>query len=290
MAILPAQDEVSDLIPRPGSVTWRIAGDGRLMAGAGFALLLQVSHPVVGAGVAEHSDFRNDPWGRLWRTLDYVNLSVFGGPGAAAEIGRRTREMHKRIKGVRPDGERYHALDPEAFAWVHATLAHSILRSHQLFGRPATPWEREVFYADWRRVGRLIGVRDRDLPAGVKAFDAYVQRMIDEELVHNETVDAVLETLVAPARPDVPLLTEPAWRVLRRPAARAGRVITYGMIGPQLRERFGLPWTRADQAEFAAISALSRASGPVLPRRLREFGPTYLNVRRKAIRATGIEL
>ena len=135
MAILPAPDEVTDLVPRPGSVTWRIAGDGRLMAGAGFALLLQVSHPVVGAGVAEHSDFRNDPWGRLWRTLDYVNLSVFGGPEAAAEIGRRTREMHKRIKGVRPDGERYHALDPEAFAWVHATLAHSILRSHQLFGR-----------------------------------------------------------------------------------------------------------------------------------------------------------
>jgi uncharacterized protein (DUF2236 family) len=287
-AILPAPEDVADLVPRPGSVTWRIAGDGRLLAGAGYALLLQVAHPVVGAGVAQHSDYRNDPWGRLWRTLDYVNLTIFGGPEAAAEIGRRTREMHKRIKGVRPDGERYHALEPEAFAWVHATLAHSILRSHELFGVRPSAWERERFYADWRRVGRLIGVRERDLPAGLGAFNRYFDAMVDDVLVDNETVHGVLETLVKPARPDVPLLPEGAWKVLRVPAARGGLIVTSGMLGPKLRARFGLPWTRSDAVQFNAIAAASRASGPVLPRRLRAFGPTYLDWRRDAIRATGI--
>jgi uncharacterized protein (DUF2236 family) len=289
-AILPDQDDVADLVPRPGSVTWRIAGDGRLLAGAGYALLLQVAHPVVGAGVAQHSDYRSDPWGRLWRTLDYVNLSVFGGPEAAGEIGRRTRAMHKRIKGVRPDGERYHALEPEAFAWVHATLAHSILRSHELFGVRPTAWEQERFYADWRRIGRLIGVRERDLPAGLAEFNRYFDRMVDEVLVDNETVHGVLETLVAPAKPDVPMLSDAAWRVLRLPAARAGRLITSGMLGPKLRARFGLPWTGADHAQFTVLSAASRASGPVLPRRMKAFGPTYLALRKDAIRATGIPL
>jgi uncharacterized protein (DUF2236 family) len=289
-AILPPQEDVAGLVPRPGSVTWRIAGDGRLLAGAGYALVLQVAHPVVGAGVAQHSDYRNDPWGRLWRTLDYVNLSIFGGPEAAGEIGRRTREMHKQIKGVRPDGERYHALDPAAFAWVHATLAHSILRSHELFGVRPTAWEQERFYADWRRVGRLIGVRDRDLPAGLAAFNAYFDRMVDEVLTDNETVHGVLETLVQPAKPPVPGLPDGAWNVLRMPAARAGRIITAGMLGPKLRARFGLPWSRADQAQFTAMAAASRASGPVLPRRVKAFGPSYLALRRDAIRRTGIEV
>src|SRR4051794_20825301 len=113
--LLPTAEEAPALVPQPGSPAWRIAGDARLLAGAGYALLLQVAHPVVGAGVAEHSDYRRDPWNRLWRTLDFVNLSVFGGPEAAADVGRRTRALHTRIKGVRPDGERYHALEPEAF-------------------------------------------------------------------------------------------------------------------------------------------------------------------------------
>jgi uncharacterized protein (DUF2236 family) len=289
-SILPQQDDLPDLVPRPGSVTWRIAGDGRLLAGAGYALVLQVAHPVVGAGVAQHSDYRNDPWGRLWRTLDYVNLSIFGGPEAAGEIGRRTRNMHKQIKGVRPDGERYHALDPAAFAWVHATLAHSILRSHELFGLKPTPAERAAFYADWRRIGRLIGVRDRDLPADYQTFTLYFNQTVDAMLGDNETVQGVLESLQKPARPDLRLLPEPVWRVLRIPPARATRVITAGMLGAKLCARFGLSWTRADDLQFRAIAAASRVSGPLLPRRLKQFGPSYLELRKDAIRASGIPL
>ena len=118
----------------PSETTLRIAGDARLMNGAGYALLLQVAHPVVSAGVAEHSNFQEDPYGRLIRTLDYVNVSVFGSDQAAAAMGSRTREMHKRIKGVMPAGRRYHSLEPGPFAWVHATLVHSILKCSERFG------------------------------------------------------------------------------------------------------------------------------------------------------------
>lgn len=289
-AVLPSEHEVPGLVPRPGSVTWRAAGDARMLAGAGYALLLQVSHPVVGAGVAEHSNFREDPWGRLWRTLDYVSLSVFGGPEAAAEIGRRTRAMHTRIKGVLPDGSRYHALEPAPFAWVHATLMHSMLRVHDAMGLRLSARDREAFYADWRRVGRFVGVRDRDLPEGLAAFERYVADTIRDVLVDNPTVHDVLAELAAPKKPDVPGLPDGAWRALRVPASGASRTLTGGLLEPELRERFGFEWTRADAARFRALSASARAATPVMPRPMREFGPTYIRARRKSIERAGIPL
>ena len=82
-AIMPRAEEWEHLAPRPGTVSYERAGDARLMLAAGYALLLQVSHPTVGAGVSEHSRFREDPWGRLLRTLDYSYTMVHGGPRAA---------------------------------------------------------------------------------------------------------------------------------------------------------------------------------------------------------------
>ena len=81
--VLPGPEHSHDLAIAPGSVTWRYASDARAMLGAGAALLLQVAHPTVAAGVRGHSDFERDPWGRLLRTLDFVNLLIYGGPDAA---------------------------------------------------------------------------------------------------------------------------------------------------------------------------------------------------------------
>jgi uncharacterized protein (DUF2236 family) len=89
------------LAPGPGSVSRQYAGDVRLLATAGYALVLQVAHPTVGAGVDEHSNFQRDPWGRLLRTLDYTTLMVYGGAEAAAGMGRRIRAMHEHINGTK---------------------------------------------------------------------------------------------------------------------------------------------------------------------------------------------
>src|SRR5919109_991090 len=113
-SVLPSPGEWARLAPAPGSVVWQRASDPRVLLTAGYALVLQVSHPTVGAGVSEHSSFREDPWGRLLRTLDAFYGLVYGGPQAAAELGRRLREMHCTIKGVTAGGRRYHALEPEA--------------------------------------------------------------------------------------------------------------------------------------------------------------------------------
>jgi uncharacterized protein (DUF2236 family) len=271
----------------PSPTTLRIVGDARLMAGAGYALLLQVAHPVVSAGVAEHSSFQEDPYGRLVRTLDYVNVSVFGSDEAAAEMGRRTREMHKRIKGVMPDGTRYHSLEPEAFAWVHATLVHSILEVATRFGRRPTAIECETVYADWRALGAHIGVRDRDLPATHAEFVEYVRHMERTALEPTESVRTVLRTLTTPAPPPLPYMTDGVWRAARWPAARAARLSTIGLLGPVVRERLGLEWSRAQQRQFDVLAAAHRAAGPVMPASAREFGPRYLKWRRPALARQG---
>jgi len=282
-AALPAPDEIPSLVAKPGSVLWRYGGDARLLGAGAYAILLQVGHPTVGAGVSEHSDFRGDPWGRLLRTLDYSYVMTYGGPALAGEMGRRIREMHKHIKGVKPDGERYHALEPEAYAWVHATLVHSIARTHELMGSPIPAGEIDVFYAEWRRGGRLIGVRERDLPETWDEFGDYFEQMVAERLERTAAVDEVLESLAAPARPDLPFLPEAAWRVARIPAAHQITLVTGGLLSPRLRDLYGVEWTPSKQRQLQILSAASRAATPLMPGRLRNVGPSYLRWRREAI-------
>jgi uncharacterized protein (DUF2236 family) len=278
--ILPPPDEWAALVPPRGSITWRRAADSRSFLGAGYALLLQVAHPVIGAGVADHSDFQRDPWGRLLRTLDFVNVMVFGGPKAAGEMGRRIRSFHKPINGTLPTGERYNAFEPDAYAWVHATLAEAIIASHARFGRPFRPDQAERFWQEWRRMGRLLGVRDRDLPEDWAGFRAYVDETITMRLQHTQSVDDVLAALGRPAGPPIRGLGGAAWPAVGIPASHVIRLATAGLMAPELRERLDLTWTARQQLELRAIGRTLRSATPLLPARLRNVGPSYLRWRR----------
>src|SRR2546426_12832873 len=120
---MPPRQQWPALAPHPGTVTWQRAGDARLLLAAGYALLLQVSHPTVGAGVSEHSQFRADPWGRLLRTLDYTYTMVYGGAQAAGEMGQRIRAFHGGSRGARGGGRRHPALGAPADAGGPAPVA-----------------------------------------------------------------------------------------------------------------------------------------------------------------------
>lgn len=281
--ILPERDEADALVPERDSPAWRYSSDGRLMAGSGYALMLQVAHPVIGAGVLEHSNFKEDPWGRLLRTLDFTTSMVYGGPELAWQTGRRVRAMHQQIKGVLPNGERYHAMEPEAYAWVHATLADAIVKANAHFVRPIPAPELEQFWQEWRAIGRLLGVRERDLPASWVEFGPYFDAMVADHLVRTASVDDVLKTLAKPPPPEVGGVPKPVWAAVRRPAAHGGRLGMIGLMTPQLRRKLDLPWTPANDVEFRAVARASRAAGPLLPKSVRSFGPSYLRWRSDAI-------
>ena len=279
-SIMPPADDWPSLAPHPGTITWRRAGDARLLVAAGYALLLQVAHPTVGAGVSEHSQFRRDPWGRLLRTLDYACTMAFGGPEAAGEMGRRVRSFHKQISGRRPDGQRYHALEPAPYAWVHATLAEAIVLAHERFGRPLTEQQREQFWAEWRSLGRLLGIRLRDLPADWTGFRDYVQEMVEGTLEHTPAVDEVLGALARPAPPAVTGLHGAVWGIARLPLGHVVELATVGLLPPTLRWRFGVRWRRAEDLELRVLGAALRAATPLMPPGLRNTGPGYLRARR----------
>ena len=260
-------------------MVWRYAGDVRLMATAGYALLLQVSHPTVGAGVAEHSNFKEDPWGRLLRTLDYSYAMVYGGPEVASRTGRRVWAMHQAIKGTRPDGVPYDAREPEAYGWVHATLVQSIVAGSERFARRMSSDEIEAFYAGWRRIGRLIGVQDEALPEDWSGFREYFERMVSTRLQDTEAVQDVIAALGDPTRPPVPLLPDALWKAATLPLTRLSMLGTIGLLPPVLRERFGVSWSDRQATELRALAAASRAATPVLLPQLRNVGPAYLRWR-----------
>jgi uncharacterized protein (DUF2236 family) len=282
-SIMPPASDWPCLAPGPGAITWSCAGDARLLLAAGYALLLQVSHPTVGAGVSEHSQFRHDPWGRLLRTLDYSYTMVYGGPRAAGAMGRRLRSFHTQIRGIRGDGRRYHALEPEPYAWVHATLAEAIVVAHERFGRPLASEQREQFWAEWRSLGRMLGVRDHDLPADWLGFRAYVDVMIDERLEHTPAVDEVLDALAQPTPPALAPLQGPGWAVVRAPLGHLLGLTTVGLLTPALRRRFDVRWTWAKEIELRALGAVLRSATPLMPSWLRNTGPSYLRWRQEAI-------
>jgi uncharacterized protein (DUF2236 family) len=279
--LFPSEQEATTLIVGPDSVSWRCVSDCRLYVALLYPLLLQVAHPTVGAGVRDFSDFDQRPWNRLMRTIDYVNLLVYGGP-EALQVGRRLRAFHTGFRGTREDGRRYCALEPEAYAWVHATLIDVYVAAHAHFGRPMGSDERECFYREYRGLGRLLGVREADLPPDWQSFRAYFDAMIGHDLVRTASVDRVLESVRGPVPPPLPM-PGPLWHAMRIPARRALLLGGIGLLQPSLRERFGISWTRRDEAEFRSMSAACRALTPLMPPRLRVTGPDQLRWRRQAI-------
>ncbi|MBJ7330069.1 MAG: DUF2236 domain-containing protein [Solirubrobacteraceae bacterium] len=283
--VLPTPEDYAALSPRPGSPVWKAFNDARMLGTAGYAIMLQVAHPTVGAGVHQYSSFTKDPWGRLFRTLDYVHGTVYGGPELAGQIGARVRNMHKTIKGPLTDGsgERYSAMEPGAFAWVHATLAVGIVYGNEDFGRPMSAGDKQAFWAQWRDVGRLIGVRYRDLPEEWTDFQTYFDGVVRDELVWTPAVPEVLDLVNAPTIPPIPGLPRGAWKALNKPLSAGVNIVMAGMLPVDLRERLGIRYNRADQAAYRAFCAASKASTPLIRGPLSSYGEFWVRARAKQL-------
>ncbi len=139
----------------------RVHGDSSMFIGGIRALLLQSLHPLAMAGVAGHSGYRGDPWGRLQRTSYFVAVTTFGrGQDAQAAVDR-VRAIHGRVSGVAADGRPYSASDPHLLTWVHIAEADSFLRAHVRFGaRPLDQAGRDGYVSDLARIGLALGVID----------------------------------------------------------------------------------------------------------------------------------
>ncbi|MFG2888868.1 oxygenase MpaB family protein [Streptomyces sp. NPDC048248] len=270
--------------PPPGGVLWSLVGDIRILLTLPAALTMQVAHPAVSAGVDEHSVFRTDPWGRGERSLLSLQLWVYGGPGAAEE-GRRLRRLHKVIQGTDAHGRKYHALTPAHYAWVHATGYPVFLHAQNYLGRPFTQAQERQLYAEWLRVGRVLGIHDRDMPQTIEAFWPYYRGVLDGELEKTVVVRELTATdlrLPVPDRGPAVLRTllRTIWPVLLPLLVRFRRFVTIGLMPPDARDAIGLEWSESQERRLRRLGRVVRAVVPVLPERLR-----FLPVARRARRA-----
>jgi uncharacterized protein (DUF2236 family) len=237
------------------------------MLGGGRALLLQIAHPLVAAGVAAHSGYREDPWKRLEGTMNAVWAVVFGTRAQADRAAARVRAMHAGVNGTItermgpfPAGTRYSALDPELLLWVHATLVDTALLVHSQWVRPLAPREQEAYYEDMKTCAQLFGTPHDVLPATLVDFRLYMEeRLASEEICVTDTARDIAREVL---RPPLPLPLRPAMEIVK--------VVTASLLPPALRREYGLGW---DPVRSVAVTAsrecVRRIAMPLLPGRLR---------------------
>ena len=257
----------------PETVTWKVNREAVLLGGGGRALLLQVAHPSVAAGVVQHSDYDVDPWGRLYRTLDLVTKITFGTTETADRAAAQLKRAHGPVKGERPDGVAYRAWDPDLLLWVWATLVDSSVLVYTRYVAPLSARDLATYYAEQQRFAVMCGVPEGHWPSTWPRFTQWFEEWVRDECAVTDDSRAIAASVLDPRMPRV---LKPA----ARPAVELLRLATVGLMPPVLRERYGLSWgPRREQVLNASTGAVRRLL-PLLPGLLREFPPARTAERR----------
>ena len=248
----------------PGSVTWKVNREMVVVAGWGRAILLQLAHPAVAAGVHHHSSFRGSLLAslrRLHSTVGAMLSLTFGDTEQVISAAAGIQFIHDRVRGCGPDGGAYSAHDPELQRWVHATLLESIPLTYELLVGPLTLRERDRYCREAAIMEPLLGMPAGWLPRDTAQLDDYMRDMLASgRLVVTETSRALARAVLYP----------PQWYAAW-PAFRAVQLLTLGSLPPAIRQAYGFEWRPRDVRAFARWTALLRTSLRLLPPLLREW-------------------
>jgi uncharacterized protein (DUF2236 family) len=250
---------MSDRVFSPDSIFWRVNREGLMVLSGPRALLLELAHPLVAAGVAEHSDFQRNPWGRLFRTLGVMTALNFEQRPRARSAVRHTRRCHTRVVGALTEdvgpylaGTPYRADDPLLQLWVLATLIDSVLVTYDLLVRPLSPAEKRAYYDGGLELGRSFGLPHEMMPPTFDDFQTYVDSMVTSDLLTvGSQARAIVKALFAPP--------------LFGPFVRLTSFISLGLMPPRLRAEYGFPWSDAHERRLRALGGLARRLRPLTP-------------------------
>jgi uncharacterized protein (DUF2236 family) len=255
----------------PGSLSWRIDREVVVLGGGSCALLMQIAHPAVAAGVAQHSTFQEDPFGRLRRTLSTSFDLVFGTPRQAQRSIRRVNAIHRSVRGTIPEtGEPYSALDPRALLWVHATLVDTALRVYGRFVSPLSPEEAETYYRECRAVAFAFGVPEPLVPDTLRALRDWMSEAVATgEIQVTPTARSLAQSVLYPTGFPPRFVWDLA------------HLASISTLPAELRRQFGLPWSPARERAVDRTAAISRRVLPFVPPALR-FVPHARRADRRA--------
>jgi uncharacterized protein (DUF2236 family) len=244
-------------VPEPvlpdASVARRLNRELFLLLGGTAALLMQVAHPLVAAGVEQHSDFRRDPVGRLRRTLNTTLAVVFAEPGAARSALRRIDRRHGPVRGTAADGRTYDARDPALLLWVQTTLVLTSLRLYEAVMGPLTRSDREAYWQETRPVAALLGIPTDLQPATLEELERYEAAMLATAARPDGTSRRVARQVLHPF----------AW--VPEPLYWPSDALAAALVPARLREPFRLRYRLGERLFFAIVIATARIMRAVLP-------------------------
>ena len=257
----------------PDSLTWQDFGTHLFGLVLPQAFILQAAHPVINAAITDEKKYLHDPWGRARGSIELLWPVVYARPDDAIEMGRRLRELHRSIKGVNRNGQRYHALDPEAYGWVHMTGFYSTVMMHELFARPLTDAQRAQAFSEWRQLASMIGISERFLPETEEkywqAFNSMIETGLDSD---NEALRDLLDKdhfSQWPVHPSLEgILPRWLWRSAMILPSRGLNLIIRATLPNNAREKLGLRYTSLDRLLFRSLSGLVKRVFPLLPENL----------------------
>jgi uncharacterized protein (DUF2236 family) len=253
------------------AVTWRLHREIALLAGWAPAILLQLAHPLVAAGVAQHSAFLRQRHGRmrrLRRTIESMLALTFGDAEEAGRAAARINAIHDRVHGVLeapggrfPAGTRYSAHDADLLSWVHVTLVHVFLEAYQHLIGELSPEERDRYCAEAARIEPLLGIPDGRLPRVYADVEArFRATLAGDELAVGDAARALAREILHPPVP-----------IVARPFTALARVLAAAWLPPAIRAAYGLPWSEGRARLFRIAGILSRATLPLVPPLVRHW-------------------
>jgi uncharacterized protein (DUF2236 family) len=252
----------------PESMFWRVWSESVQLVGGQTALLLQIAHPLIAAGVADHSAFREDPMVRLNRTLDLMLTIIFGTSIEADTMLDHFRSVHRRVqgklsgnRGSLPAGTPYRGGDPALKLWVHTTLMATGLDIFENFVTRLNTTEKVQFYSESLTLAHLLGIPKYYLPASFPRFIDYLTYMINSpQLIVDDVTLSLAEAILHPNVAGV--IAVPV---------RLNRYLTAQLLPSPLRKAYRLPHSTAAKISVDRFIKSTRAALPLIPPSLRFF-------------------
>jgi uncharacterized protein (DUF2236 family) len=252
----------------PGSVTWKLHSEPILLLAGVRSLYLQALHPQAMAGVAQNSEYRSDPWGRLTRTANYIATVVYGTTAQAEAAGLRLRAIHARMRAIDPrSGDFFRIDDPRLLRWVHVTEVESFLTTATRAGMALTPAEIDRYYTEQLRAAALVGLDPATVPATAAQVAAYYDEVRPELGLTRDSADAAVFLMAAPLPYRLGLT--PARLVYSATVALA-----VGLLPPWARRMYGLPGLPTTDLSASLSARTLRLALAALPHKVYE-GPIY---------------
>ena len=256
-----------------GTVSRQIGREPLTLAFAGpRALLLQVAHPLVAAGVDQHSNYREDPFRRAWRTLDWLFKVQFSDPETVARQNASLRAVHSRVRGISADGLAYRASDPELLVWVWATLVDSTVVAHERLIGALGAGRRSRYYEEQKLVAYASGVPRGACPPDWDDFRRYVDATVAGKL---RVTDVTRQAAAGAA----PFFRPPLSGLL----APVDGFLAAALLPSALRADLGLEWGPRQRAALRAVRSAARFGTQVVPPGLRHAPADYLAHRSRPI-------